>query len=309
MAQAKPPKSTAKPSVAPADTQTFLKPPLDILLGAHMSISGGPVKALERGSSIGCRAIQIFVKNNMQWSAKPFTEPEFAAYHSYPSRPTAIFGHTSYLINPGAINPEVQTKSIKALTEELLRADQLGLPFLVLHPGAHMGQGEEAGIKTIAKNLDTVFAGIPKAQCKVALEITAGQGTCLGYTFEQLAKIMSASSHPRRLVVCLDTAHLFEAGYDISSAKGFWETMKKFDKIIGLKKLVAWHLNDSKTALNSRVDRHDHIGFGKIGLAPFREIMRAKEFEKIPKILETPKKEDLVEDRMNMTTLLGLLTK
>jgi deoxyribonuclease IV len=278
-----------------------------LLLGAHMSISGGASKALERGRSIGCTAIQIFVKNNMQWFAKPFAETELAAYQNYPDRPKVVFGHTSYLINPGAKNPEFREKSIRALSAELSRADQLGLPFLVLHPGAHMGDGEETGLTRIVSSLDEVFTSLPRGKCRIALEITAGQGTCLGHRFEHLATIIERSRFRERLTTCLDTAHLFEAGFDISTEKGFWKTVEEFDHIIGRKRLAAWHLNDSKTALGSRVDRHDHIGKGKIGLAPFREIMRSREFDAIPKVLETPKKEDLKDDVVNIRTLRGLL--
>jgi deoxyribonuclease IV len=279
------------------------------LLGAHMSISGGPAKALERGRSIGCTAIQIFVKNNMQWFAKPFTEADLDAYRSFPDRPTIVFGHTSYLINPAASNSEFREKSIRALTEELSRADQLGLPFLVLHPGAHMGDGEEVGLDRVVSALDAVFAALPEGKCRIALEITAGQGTCLGDTFEHLATIIERSKYKCRLATCLDTAHLFEAGFDISTAKGFWGTVNQFDQKIGRDHLVAWHLNDSKTGLGSHVDRHEHIGKGKIGLAPFAEIMRAPEFSEIPKVLETPKKEDLKEDVVNLRVLRKLVER
>src|SRR6202163_2219630 len=147
------------------------------LLGAHMSSAGGPSKALERGRSIGCTAIQIFVKNNMQWFAQPFAQTDLAAYREYPDPPKLVFGHASYLINPGTTNPEFLEKSIRALSEELVRADQLGLPFLVLHPGAHMGDGEEAGLSKIVSSLNSVFASLPGGQCRIALEITAGQGS------------------------------------------------------------------------------------------------------------------------------------
>jgi deoxyribonuclease IV len=277
------------------------------LLGAHMSIAGGPSKALERGRSIGCTAIQIFVKNNMQWFAKPFPEPELEAYQTFSDRPEVIFGHAGYLINPGAKNPGFLEKSIRALEEELRRADQLGLPFLVLHPGAHMGDGEDAGLSRVVATLDTVFASTPRGTCRIALEITAGQGTCLGHKFEHLATIIERSKFPERLLACLDTAHLFEAGFDISFEKGFWQTMKHFDRLIGRQRLAAWHLNDSKTGLGSRVDRHEHIGKGKIGLAPFVEIMQSAEFRRIPKVLETPKRADLKEDVENMKVLRGFL--
>ena len=296
------PKKKPKPPRKPRPKDEFVP-----LLGAHMSIAGGPAKALERGRSIGCTAIQIFVKNNMQWFAKPFAETELAAYQNYPDRPKVVFGHTSYLINPGAKNPEFREKSIRALSEELSRADQLGLPFLVLHPGAHMGDGEETGLTRIVSSLDEAFASQPRGKCRIALEITAGQGTCLGHTFEHLATIIERSRFHERLAACLDTAHLFEAGFDISTPKGFWDVVEKFDRIIGRDRLSAWHLNDSKTGLGSRVDRHDHIGKGKIGLAPFRELMRPGEFDAIPKVLETPKEDDLKEDIVNMRTLTGLI--
>ncbi len=272
-----------------------------------MSIAGGPSKALERGHSIGCTAVQVFVKNNMQWFAKPFAEKDLNAYLLFPDRPKIVFGHSSYLINPAAINPDFLEKSIQALGEELVRADQLKLPFLVLHPGAHMGAGETSGLKRVSRSLDQVFKSASKTACKIALEITAGQGTCLGCTFEQLATILAQSKHPERLAICLDTAHLFASGFDISSEKGFWNTIKSFDQIVGRERLVAWHLNDSKTPLGSKVDRHEHIGKGKIGLAPFREIMNAPEFAEIPKVLETPKKEDLKEDIVNLGVLKSLL--
>jgi deoxyribonuclease-4 len=274
-----------------------------LLLGAHMSISGGPSKALERGHSIGCTAIQIFVKNNMQWFAKPFAETELAAFRTFPEKPKIVFGHTSYLINLAATNDDVLEKSRQALTAELERADQLGLPFLVLHPGSHLGAGIDAGLQLVAKSLDAVFAELPNGRCQIALEITAGQGSCLGHSFSQLADIIASCRYPRRLLVCLDTAHLFAAGYDISSAKGFWRTFEEFEKEIGIDRLSAWHLNDSKAALGSRVDRHDHIGKGKIGTAPFQEIIRSARFAHLPKVLETPKKEDLAEDRVNLALL------
>jgi deoxyribonuclease IV len=296
------PRKTGSPSLRKPKAKKLS----ELLLGAHMSISGGPYKALERGRSIGCTAIQIFVKNNMQWFARPFTEMDLAAYREFSDRPAVVFGHTSYLINPAAKNDEFREKSIRALAEELSRADQLGLPFLVLHPGAHMGDGEETGLNRVASALDVVFRSLPRGKCKVALEITAGQGTCLGHTFEHLAAIIERSKFQDRLVACLDTAHLFEAGFDISTAEGFWETIQKFDQIVGRDRLAALHLNDSKTPLGCRVDRHEHIGKGKIGLAPFREIMRSREFSAIPKVLETPKKEDLKQDVVNLRVLREL---
>jgi deoxyribonuclease-4 len=280
-----------------------------LLLGAHMSIAGGPAQAIDRALSVGCTAMQIFVKNNMQWFASPFVEADLRAFHEHPKRGAlkSVFGHSGYMINLGATNPEFHQKSLRALSEELVRADQLKLPFLVLHPGAHMGEGEEAGLAKISQSLDIVFKALPDVKTKVALETTAGQGSSLGHTFEQLAWIFDHCSYPERLVVCVDTAHLFAAGYDISTEEGARETFEKFDKLIGVHRLAAVHCNDSKVALNSRVDRHDHIGKGKIGVAPFRFILNDKRFAEIPKVLETPKGKDLAEDVENLAVLRGLV--
>ncbi|MBV9491753.1 MAG: deoxyribonuclease IV [Verrucomicrobia bacterium] len=277
-----------------------------LLLGAHMSIAGGPVKALERGHSIGCTAVQIFLKNNLQWFAKPLPEVDAVRFRQFAGSPKAVFGHTSYLINLGTNQPQCLERSRRSLREELARAAQLELPFLVLHPGAHLGEGESAGLLRIVCNLDAVLRDMPENRCRIALEITAGQGSNLGHSFEHLAEIIERSKFPERLRVCLDTAHLFAAGYDISTAQGFWQVMKRFDQVIGRAQLVAWHLNDSKTRLNSRVDRHEHIGKGSIGLAPFREILRSPEFNLIPKVLETPKRSGLKEDVENLKVLQGL---
>src|ERR1700737_4744409 len=199
------------PTSPPKARRSQLRPS-PLLLGAHMSISGGPSKALERGQSIGCTAIQIFVKNNMQWFAKPFAETELAAFRAFPGKPKVVFGHTSYLINLAANNDDILEKSRQALKAELERADQLALPFLVLHPGSHLGAGVDAGVRLVAQSLDAVFAELPKGRCQIALEITAGQGSCLGHTFAELAGIIASCRYPKRPLVCLDTAHLFGAG-------------------------------------------------------------------------------------------------
>jgi deoxyribonuclease-4 len=282
-----------------------------ILLGAHMSIAGGPGRAIDRALGIGCTAMQIFVKNNMQWFAAPFSEGEIEAFRAHPKRSGlgVVFGHSGYLINLAAVNPEFQARSLRALREELVRAAQLQLPFLVLHPGAHMGAGEEAGLKKIAAGIDAIYAAIPEVHTRLALEVTAGQGTCLGHRFEHLAFILENVREPERLCVCLDTAHLFAAGYDITTARGVRDTFKRFDALIGRDRLAAIHMNDSKTALHSRVDRHEHIGRGRIGLEPFRFIMNEARFAKIPKVLETPKGRELAEDEENMNTLRALVAR
>jgi deoxyribonuclease-4 len=281
----------------------------EILLGAHMSIAGGAHMAIERGRSIGCTAVQMFVKNNMQWFARPLDRGEIAAFLNHRQRagPLSIFAHGNYLINLAATNPQFHANSVRSLSEELTRADQLKLPFLVLHPGAHLGAGEEAGLEKIAASIDQVFAKVPRVKTKIALETTAGQGSCLGEKFEHLAWIIANVRRPERLCVCLDTAHVFAAGYDIGSEAAVRKTLREFDRVIGREWLAAIHLNDSKTARGSRVDRHQHIGQGQIGLDVFRFIMRDRWFSKIPKVLETPRQKDLAEDVMNMKTLRGLL--
>lgn len=279
-----------------------------IVLGAHMSIRGGVSMAIERARSIGCTAMQVFVKNNMQWFAQPLTRQEIRAFlnHTQRGELLSVFGHANYLINLAATNPQFHANSIRALAEELVRADQLELPFLVLHPGAHLGAGEESGLKKIADSVDEVFRRVPKVKTKIALEITAGQGSCMGHRFEHLAHIIAHVDEPERLRVCLDTAHLFAAGYHIGSESGVKKTFRDFDCVIGRNRLVAIHVNDSKTGHGSRVDRHEHIGKGRIGLHAFRFIMRSPTFSKIPKVLETPKGKDLAEDVMNLRTLRRL---
>jgi deoxyribonuclease-4 len=278
------------------------------LLGAHLSIAGGMEKAIDRALAVGCTAMQIFVKNNMQWFARPLADADARKFREHPRRAElgAVFGHTGYLINLAATNPENHKRSVRSLTEELVRADQLDVPFLVLHPGAHLGAGEEAGLEQIVKSIDGIYRRNNRLKARIALEITAGQGTCLGHKFEHLAFIIENVKEPERICACLDTAHLFAAGYDLSTDAGTRKTFRQFDKIVGRKQLVALHLNDSKTDLGSRVDRHDHIGKGKIGLEAFRYIMNAARFSKIPKVLETPKGKECREDVRNMRVLRGL---
>lgn len=273
-----------------------------------MSTSGGVDQAITRALGIGCTAMQIFVKNNMQWFAKGgFAVKELEAYYANAARLGFIFGHSGYMINLAATNPEFLEKSRRALQEELLRADQLGLPFLVLHPGAHMGAGVEAGLARIVESLDLVWSEIPEVKTKVALENTAGQGSSLGGEFEHLATIFGGVREPERLCVCIDTAHLFAAGHDISTEAGAKAVFERFGKVIGWPRLAALHLNDSKTGLGSHVDRHEHIGKGRIGLEGFRYIMNAARFVKIPKVLETPKGKELKEDVENLATLMSLV--
>src|SRR5438105_3213291 len=280
-----------------------------ILLGAHMSIGGGVHRAIERSRSIDCTAMQIFVKNNMQWFARPLERAEIAAFLDHAQRPElhSVFAHANYLINLAATNPQFHANSLRALSEELTRANQLELPFLVLHPGAHLGAGVEAGLAKIIDSIDRVLAGVPKVKTRIALETTAGQGSCLGDRFEHLAAIIANVREPERLCVCLDAAHVFAAGYELATEKLTRKTFAEFDRVVGLDRLVALHLNDSKTARGSRVDRHEHIAKGQIRPEAFRFTMRDRRFRKIPKVLETPKGKDLAEDVENMRTLSEFL--
>ncbi|OGL46613.1 MAG: deoxyribonuclease IV [Candidatus Schekmanbacteria bacterium RBG_16_38_10] len=282
-----------------------------LLLGAHMSIEKGVDRAIERGKSIGCTTIQIFTKSNTQWRAIPLKKSEIENFRikKEESEISPVFGHSCYLINLASNDKEIYSKSKETLLTELSRCETLGIPFLVMHPGSHMGAGEKEGIKRIAESLDEIFDKIInyKYKVKIAIETTAGQGRNLGYRFEQMAEIIRLMKYKRKAGICLDTCHIFAAGYDIRDEKGYKKTIDDFDKIIGIKRLMAIHLNDSKKELGSRVDRHWHIGKGFIGLDAFRFIMNDKRFIKIPKVLETPKEADMKEDVMNLKVLKSLL--
>jgi deoxyribonuclease-4 len=281
------------------------------LLGSHVPTVGGVSAAIDRGVGIGCTAMQIFVKNNMQWFAKPLPEEEARGFREHPLRGKlgAVVAHAGYLINLGVEGTENHEKSLRSLSDEMLRCEQLGIRSLVLHPGSHLGAGREAGIGCVVRNLDRLHAEHTELKVRITLETTAGQGACIGARFEEIAEILAAVKDPKRLEVCLDTAHAFAAGYDLAAPKGADKTFAEFDRIVGLKRLTVLHINDSKAALGSRVDRHDNLGKGKIGLDAFRWIMNAPELATIPKILETPKGKDLAEDVEAMKLLRGFLKK
>jgi deoxyribonuclease-4 len=276
-----------------------------------MSIGGGVWRALERGASIGCEVVQMFVKNNMQWFGKPCLAEDLALFQNELAKKQvrSVFGHTSYLINLGAPAGLIRENSMKSLLQEIEFAAALKLPFLVMHPGAHVGYGEKEGLRRIAAALDVVFRASKKSGVRIALENTAGQGSCLGYRIEHLAAIYDAVDCPERLAVCIDTCHLFAAGFDIRTAKGWNAAIEQIDSLIGLKQIAAFHLNDSKTPLGSRVDRHAHIGKGQIGLTGFRHIVNDPRFRELPGCLETPKEKDLREDVENLATLRGLVRR
>lgn len=282
---------------------------MERLLGAHTSIAGGVSTAIDRASKLDFTAIQIFSKNNNQWKAKPLDEKEITAFKEKWSKSNIqyILVHDSYLINLCAKNKQLLEKSRNAFIDELTRCEQLGIEHLNFHPGAHTGQGEEEGLKIIAESINVAHDKTKNYKVKSMLETTAGQGTNLGYTFEQLSKIIDMVDDKERMCVCIDTAHIFAAGYDIKSKVGYKKTMKEFDDIIGIELLKCFHMNDSKKELGSRVDRHEHIGKGFIGKEGFSNIMNDKKIAHIPKVLETPKGKDMKEDVMNLEMLRSLI--
>ena len=279
-----------------------------LLFGAHMSISGGIHLALERGESIGCTAIQIFTKSNRQWHAKPLTEEEITTFKDTwkQSSIQSIMTHATYLINIGSPNKEIEKKSVDALSMELDRSASLGIPYLILHPGSHSNTDEQSCIQQISNNLNKVLK--KNSDITILLETMAGQGTSIGHKFEQLAEIIKQSDFKKQLGVCFDTCHAFVAGYDFGTEKSYKKTWEQFDTIIGLGKLKAIHVNDSKKEIGSRVDRHTDIGKGKIGREAFKLLFNDQHFFDIPKILETPK-DDLTDDKRNLETIVGLLSK
>jgi deoxyribonuclease IV len=278
------------------------------LIGAHMSIAGGVHRAFDHGAQAGCRTIQIFLKNSNQWKGREITEGDAELFFEGRRRTgiQPVIAHSSYLINVASPQAELHRKSIEALADELRRANLLAVPWLVLHPGAHMGAGTEDGTTRAVAALNRVLDSVaPPAG--ILLENTAGQGTVLGSRFEELAAILEQIRQQERIGVCLDTCHLFAAGYDIGSGEGYGTVIGEFQRLIGLRRVKAFHVNDSKRERGARVDRHAHIGRGFIGLEGFRRLMNDRRFARVPKILETPKGKDLAEDLVNLGTLRGLV--
>jgi len=260
---------------------------------------------------IGCTTMQMFVKNNTQWKGKPLSEDDAATYKKLllESSIGPVVVHDTYLINLCATDGRILRKSRAALKDELDRAEALGVQYLNFHPGSHLGAGEREGIKRIAESLNIAHEQTKGYKVKSVLETTAGQGTAIGHRFEQLRAIIDGVEEKDRMAVCVDTCHVFAAGYDISSEKGYEATFKEFDEVIGLDRLVAFHVNDSKREVGSHVDRHEHIGKGRIGKPGFRLLMNDERFRNIPKILETPKGPDMKEDVRNMRVLRSLVRK
>lgn len=283
----------------------------EVILGAHMSARGGVHTAFARGSSIGCSTMQVFVKNANRWFARPLSDEDIQSYkrEEVKARISPVVAHASYLINLCAVDPALLMRSLQAFEDELRRCEALGIPALVFHPGSHMGRGEAEGIKRVAESLNIVHQRTQSFHVLTTLECTAGQGSALGYRFEHLRDIVDQVDDQARMAVCLDTCHLFAAGYHIETEKGWQQTMKQFGDIVGFARLVAVHVNDSKRECGSCVDRHERIGRGRIGTTGFRMLMNDPRLRNIPKILETEKSEDMHEDVENMNLLRSLIEK
>ena len=287
-------------------------------LGAHMSIGGGLDRAIDRAHSVDATALQVFVKSARQWSSKPLARPDVDSFR----RAVAASGlgpftlaHASYLINLASPDETLWQRSILALKDEVERCEDLGILYLVLHPGSHCGSGEDEGLERIVGGLDRVFApsgekatpDCSSGSTRILLETTAGQGATLGHRFEHLAFILDRTRAGEQLGVCFDTCHSLAAGYEFRDRRSYAATFSEFECTIGLSRLLAFHLNDSKHPLGSHKDRHEHIGQGEVGLEAFRLILNDRRFRSLPMVLETPKGADLAEDRENLTVLRRLL--
>jgi deoxyribonuclease-4 len=284
------------------------------VFGAHRSIAGGFDCALRSGASVGCDCLQVFIKNQRQWRAEPLTEDHIARYREA-QRETGlhpVVAHASYLLNLATPDAGKRRKSITALIDELNRCEALGIGNLILHPGAHMDGTLGAGIARVARSLDTVHHACPGYRCMILLETTAGQGSAIGWRFEQLATIFDRTKEPDRVGVCLDTCHLFAAGYDFRTADGYAAMLYELDSAIGVSQVKCIHANDSKRDVGSRVDRHEHIGKGKIGKKGFAHFVNDPRFFGIPMIIETPKGKDgrgTDLDKVNLKRLRALVVR
>jgi deoxyribonuclease-4 len=276
------------------------------LIGAHLSTKGGLHTVFERAAALNVSAVAIFAKNSNQWKGKELTDDDCALFaekrHLKP-----VFTHTSYLINLATTNKDFHGKSIAAMIDELDRAERLGIRAVVLHPGAHMGAGASAGIDQIARSLDQIHVALPNHKVVTLLETSAGQGSCVGCNFEELGRIIKSVDDRKRVGICFDTCHVFASGYDLRTRDTYEKTIEELERHVGLKKVGLFHLNDSKKPLASRVDRHEHIGDGQLGLDAFRFVLNDERFRGIPKLLETPKKIEHESDRRNLATLRSLL--
>ncbi|MBI5301468.1 MAG: deoxyribonuclease IV [Chloroflexi bacterium] len=278
-------------------------------LGAHMSIAGGVENAVLSGHQIGCDAIAMFTKNNNQWKAKLLTQEDADRFNAALAETgiRQVVAHTSYLINLASPDAALWKKSIAGMEDELKRCNLLGIPYLVLHPGSHMGKGVEWGIQRVADAFNRIHEKLPNVRVMTLLEHTAGQGNHLGHLFEELAQMRELIAEKKRIGVCVDSCHLFAAGYDLRKPETYTDVFKRFDDTIGIQHIKAWHLNDAKMPLGSRVDRHEHIGKGKLGRGAFRNIVNDPRWRDLPGLLETEKGPELKEDKMNLRVLRSLL--
>lgn len=259
-------------------------------LGAHVPTAGGLARAPQHGRDLGAAAIQLFTRNQVQWQARPIAPEEAAGFREalLGSGVELVLAHASYLVNLASPDPELLEKSRAAFRADLERCQALGVAQLVFHPGAHMGAGEEAGLARLAESLDAVVDSLPGLRVQPTLEVTAGQGSCLGHSFEHLAQVLGRARCGPRLGVCLDTCHLLAAGHDIASEEGFERVLAELERAFGLARVTAFHLNDAKQPRGSRLDRHAAIGQGHLGRAFFRRLMRDPRFFGLPMVLETP---------------------
>jgi len=284
-----------------------------MLAGAHESVAGGLYRAFDRGAADGCKAVQVFTKNSNMWREPTLTDEQITAFRrahrAFGGGGSAgqVMSHTSYLINLATDKDDILSKSKDALVAEVQRCSALGIPYCILHPGAHLGAGDEVGLLKVAQALDEVHDRTKDASCMILLENTAGQGTCVGCTFEQIGAIFAQSRDRDRFGVCFDTQHAFAAGYDLSTAEGYASTFEAFDRHVGLHRLRAFHLNDSKKPLGSRVDRHEHLGEGILGLGLFWRLMNDPRFDAIPGVVETEPREGDFPFRDEVSLLAGLV--
>lgn len=280
------------------------------ILGAHQSIEGGYYRAVERAHQAGCDCVQLFTKNTNQWAARDITPDDARRFRESLDKTgiTHPIVHDSYLINLASPDPALWQRSVEAFMAELRRADALGIPYVVTHPGAYTTGSEENGLQNVIRAIDEVHARSGDVQAQCLLETTAGQGTSLGWRFEQIGKIIEGVKQPDRLGVCFDTCHVFAAGYAFGTPKEYKTTLAEFDQCIGLKRIKAFHLNDSRRERGSRIDRHEHIGRGHLGIEPFRLLLADRRFRSVPMYLETPKGQDngVDFDVNNLRLLRGL---
>jgi deoxyribonuclease-4 len=292
----------------PGEKHLSITLPKGVLLGAHTSTAGGVGQAVVRAQACGFSAAQIFVKNNKQWFAGPLAESDAKEFRAArKASGISFFAHNSYLVNLASQDAGMFSTSVRAMIGELERAELLGLPFMVMHPGSHGGAGEEAGLARIIQGLDQIAKSTSGYCCRMALEVTAGQGNALGYRLEHLATLLEGVKDGKRFGVCLDTAHLYAAGYNLRKRDGYEETVAKVEKLFGTRRVLALHLNDSKVPLGKRVDRHALLGEGEIGLDCFTWLVQDARWSKIPKVLETPKSEDMHEDVESLNKLAPYL--